>query len=304
MLRKRKALSILAVVSSGLTAAVTFVWNIQLSEIINTVSAGYSPPSRAVLSALLTMLAMGVTNYAKAYIGGFACESMTHDLRVGYARRLSSLPFSEIEMLNAGERLSQLQNEIGGVSAYLNSNLFQLFDDCVRFLTTFMWLLFINPTLTLASNLPAFVIVAYVFWSSKTIGKAVVLSQQAKAEMNRFADTLLALFPVIRLYDASHMVLTGYETAAEQWEAQTILSERLRARLMSISALLTKIPLMLLFLVGGHLAINRALTVGTLYIFLNLSGNVSGVLMNMPGYIASFRQFSANMKRLEGKICL
>lgn len=301
---KRKMLTFFTVCTNGLTATVTFWWNIQLAEIINNVSAGIAPSAIMIVWALITMLAMGMINYAKGYLSGYTCESLTHDLRMGYARHFATLPILEIETLNAGEQLSKLQNEIAGVSVYIRANLFQLLDDGVKFLSTFIWLLFISPKLTLALNLPVFLIVAYVFWSSKAIGAATILSQQANGQMNQYADTLLTLFPIIRLFDASCMALKGYTTAVKVWEYQTIRAERLRAKLMSLSALMSCIPLLLLFLVGGRMTISGALPVGTLYIFLNLSGNVSGVLMNMPGYIGAFRQFSANMKRLEGKICL
>jgi ABC-type multidrug transport system fused ATPase/permease subunit len=142
----------------------------------------------------------------------------------------------------------------------------------------------------------------YVVWSSKIIGLATEQSQQAKGEMNQYADTLLTLFPIIRLYSATHMTLNGYINAIATWENHTIRLERKKAWLMSLSAILSSIPLLLLFLVGGHMTMNGILTVGTLYIFLNLSGNVSGVMMNMPGYITAFRQFSANMKRLSPHI--
>jgi ABC-type bacteriocin/lantibiotic exporter with double-glycine peptidase domain len=122
--------------------------------------------------------------------------------------------------------------------------------------------------------------------------------------MNRHADTLLTLFPVIRLYDAARLTLGSYSQAVRAWESQTSRMERTKARLMSLSGLLSSIPLLLLFLIGGTMAVGGTLTVGTLYIFLNLSGNVSGALMNMPGFITAFRQFAANLKRLEGKLCL
>ena len=304
ILAKRKTLVIFSLCGSGLTAAVTLWWNAQLSGIINAVSAGIAPTMKMIVAAIATMMAMCAANYAKSYISGYTCESMTHDLRMGYARHFTKLPLMEAENLNAGEQLSKLQNEIAGVSVYLNANLFQLFDDGISFIATFIWLLCINPALTLAANLPAFIIVAYVFWSSKVIGAATTLSQRAKGQMNSFADSLLTLFPIIRLYDASPLILKGYNGAVGEWEGHTVRAERKRARLMSLSAILSKIPLFLLLFVGGRMAIGGALTVGTLYIFINLSGNVSGIFMNMPGYIGAFRQFAANMKRLEGKIIL
>ena len=125
-----------------------------------------------------------------------------------------------------------------------------------------------------------------------------------RVQDNEYADILLTLFPIIRLYDATKMMLGGYNNALQAWECQTVHVERTRARLLSMSALLSTIPLMLLFWVGGGMAIDGTITVGTLYVFLNLSGNLSGVMMNMPSYIASFRQFSVNMKRLSPNIFL
>lgn len=304
LIDKRKLLSLVTICASLIAAAVTLWWNMQLSDIINSVSAGIAPTRRMILRALITMLVMGASNSAKDYLSGYTCEGITHDLRMGYARHFTSLPVAEVEKLNAGEQLSRLQNEITGVSDYLNANLFQLFDDAMRFITTFVWLLMVNPTLTLAANLPAFIILSYVFWSSKIIGTATDHSQQAKGKMNQYADTLLTLFPIIRLYDAARLTIDGYTGAVKSWESYTVKSERTKARLMSLSAILSQMPLLLSFLVGGHMTIGGALSVGTLYIFLNLSGNVSGVLMNMPGHIAAFRQFSTNIKRLSPHILL
>jgi ABC-type multidrug transport system fused ATPase/permease subunit len=304
LIRKRVMLVVISVCAGVSSIAVALWWNAQLSAIINMVSAGIAPPAAAVQVSIFTMLAMCAAGYLKSYLSGCACEYMAHELRMGYARHFAALPVMDAENLNAGEQLSKLQNEIAGVSAYLNANLFQLFDDGVRFFITFTWLLFISPALTLAANLPALLILAYVLWASKAIGAATLLSQQAKGRMNAFADTLLTLFPVIRLYDASRLAIDGYESAVKIWEGHTIKAERIRARLMSLSAVLSKMPLLFLILTGGHMAINSLISVGTLYIFLNLSENVSGVLMNMPGYIGAFRQFAANMKRLEGKVCL
>jgi|GEM_PF-3927362 len=53
------------------------------------------------------------------------------------------------------------------------------------------------------------------------------------------------------------------------------------------------------FFGGRYTNHSRFTTIGTLYVFINLSGNVSGVMMNMPGRIAVFRRFLANMKRIE-----
>jgi ABC-type bacteriocin/lantibiotic exporter with double-glycine peptidase domain len=86
------------------------------------------------------------------------------------------------------------------------------------------------------------------------------------------------------------------------WEQHTLSLERTKAWMMSLSGLLSIIPTLLLIFIGGNMVIHGELTIGYLYIFLNLSGNVSGVLMNMPGHIAAFRQFLTNLKRMESLV--
>ena len=39
------------------------------------------------------------------------------------------------------------------------------------------------------------------------------------------------------------------------------------------------------------------------YIFINLSGNVSGFLQNMPNIYGRFKSFSASLERIETKLC-
>lgn len=251
IVRKRAFLSFATVCTSVLFATVTLWWNAQLSDIIDTISGGGSLATETIVLAIIAMVAMCLSSLLKTYLSGYACEILTHDLRIGYARYFSLLPISEIERLNAGEQLSKLQNEIADVSGYLNNNLFQLINDGISFITTLGWLLILNTKLTLAVNLPVLVIMIYVFYSSKIISNATEHSQQAKGRMNKYADTLLTLFPIIRLYDATQMILRNYNNEVTEWERQTIRIERLRARLMSLSGFLSNIPLMLLFLVGG-----------------------------------------------------
>jgi ABC-type bacteriocin/lantibiotic exporter with double-glycine peptidase domain len=153
---------------------------------------------------------------------------------------------------------------------------------------------------TLVSHLPAFFILAYVCWSGGVISAVTAESRAAQGSMNRFAGTLLDLFPIIRLYDGFLIVWGGYNEALSEWERKTVRLERVKAVMMSCSGLLSCVPMVILFYFGGRQVIGGTMAIGTLYIFVNLSGNTTGVFMNMPGHIAAYRQFTANLKRLEG----
>ncbi|MCL2834978.1 MAG: ABC transporter ATP-binding protein [Treponema sp.] len=309
LLLKRRLLVLLAVCTALLAAVITLRWNSQIALIINSINSGSSGTARLFIPALFIIVLTGITAYVKNCIGGYACEAMTHDLRMGYAGHFLSLPAQETERLNTGRELSKLQNEIADISSYLNNNLFQLVDDGIRFITAAAWLFYLNYRLTLIIMVPASLIIIYVFHSSKIISNAVSRSQETKGRMNVFADTFLTLFPVVKLYDAAGMMISNYDKNVSDWEFFTVKYERVRARLMSLSGLFQCIPLMLLFWAGGGMAMagdmsSDILSSGSLYVFVNLSGSVTGVMMNMPGFIAAFRQFYANLELIKSKISL
>jgi ABC-type bacteriocin/lantibiotic exporter with double-glycine peptidase domain len=304
LLFKYKGYVVLTVFLSILSTATALWWNVVLSEMINIVSIEQSPSQVQMITALSIMLVLGAVSYYKAYFAGLSCEKMSHGLRMGYARYISSLPIKVISDMNVGDQISKLQNEMVGITDYLHTKLFLLIDDTVKFGLTFIGLLIINPKLTFQANVPSFILVGYIFWSSRIIGTAADHSQSAKGRMNQYADVLLTLFPVIYLYNGAHMVLYSYEKEVNSWEQHTFSLERTKAWLMSLSGLLSILPMLLLIFIGGNMVIHSELTIGYLYIFLNLSGNVSGVLMNMPGHIAAFRQFLTNLKHMESHVII
>jgi len=299
LLQKRILLVMLTVCISIFYIIVSLWWNEQLSSIIDIIHAKASVSAGTVMMAAVTILLSAGMAYLQGLCSGWTCENLAHDLRMGYAEHFTALSVSQVEELNAGKQLSILQNEIADISGFLRSSLFTFADDLIKFIGTFFWMLWLNPRLTVLSNLPTVFIIGYTVYSSKVIGRFAQESQQANAAMNGFADTLITIFPVLRLFDANPLIQEKYDGALEEWKRASILEERKRAKLMSLSALLSCIPLLLLLFIGGSQVIHGSTTVGDLYIFINLSGNVSGVMMNMPGRIALFRRFLANLKRAE-----
>lgn len=299
MIKKRIWLFIITIIISLSSITVTMLWNYKLAELINFVSKGHGIGLEKLWNVLLLLLAMIILQALLTLMSGYTCENMNHDLRLWYAKRYIIKDLLLLETMSTGQQLSILQNEVNEVSSYISNNLFQLMNDLLRFAGTFAWLIFLNPRLALSANLPVIFIVIYVAWSSKIISKYATISQQENQSMNGILDTILTLFPIMKLYDAGELMNEKYYQVVTAWERAGIKEERARAGLMSLSALLTCLPLLLLLLIGGRQVIMGDLNIGILYIFINLSGNVSGVMMNMPGHIGTFRRFTANLERLK-----
>lgn len=291
-----------ALAASVLGIVLTLCWNRELSEMIEAISRGVPVEHKALVTAVGLMLAMMANGFLSLSLSGLACESLGHDLRMALAGRLANAPLREMESLSAGRALSLLQNEQAEVVAFLRNNLFALVEDAINFTGTLAWLLVLNPGLTLAAHLPLIPIAWYVHASSRAIESCAAKSQQANAHVGGWIDTLATAFPVIRVFQAEQAVCDWHNKALEDWQQSAMREERISARFMSLSAVLRFVPLILLLAIGGTQVIRGELSLGMLYIMINLSGNVSGVVMNLPRRAAGFRRFAANMNRLNEAI--
>lgn len=304
LIRGRIFLTLITLTVSILSIVISLYWNAQISFIVNTVNEGKGFPVHSMGTTAFTILLSAGAAYALSVCSGLTCETMAHDMRMGYARYFTSLTVEETENINSGAYLSKLQNEISDAANYLRDNLFIVIDDIIRFIFTLTWMFKLNYKLALLANAPLAFLVWYTYFSSGIIGEAALKSQQANTKMNSFADTLIAVFPILRLFDAVKLFKEKYENVLKRWENAGVKEEGIRAKLMSLSAFLSSFPLILLFFFGGNQILNGETTLGVLYIFVNLSGNISGVMMNMPGRIAGFRRFAVNMERLAPLVLL
>ena len=277
--------------------AVVLVWNRQLAVLIDLVTSGQTVTKSIIMNLVVILAAYILMSGATTFVSGVTCTGINYSLRQNYIQKISNqnLP---TQKLNGGKEASVLLNELTAVSNFISENLFFMFDSLIKFIGSFGWLIYLNPFLAITSNLPVFFIIIYISFSSKILQKYTLKTNEENSKINSVTDSLMNLFPVIKLYQAQKMILENYSTLLTEWEKLNISMEKKKALLMSISAVITNIPLLLIILIGGKLVILGKLSLGELYVFISLSGNVSGILMNMPSFIMQFRIFGANLKKL------
>lgn len=185
------------------------------------------------------------------------------------------------------------------ISSYLNENLFSLAKQFVSFAFTIVFFLCQSFKLTLLFILPVVPLMIYCHFTGKIIKNFTEQSQESKKQINGLTGTLLELFPIIQVYDAYRLIDVSMSERLLEWQNVNIKRERILAKLMSLSGLLSFVPLLMLLGFGGFMVINGEISMGIFYIFINLSGNVSGFLQNMPHIYAGFRRFGASVGRME-----
>ncbi len=309
LIRQHKPLFGVAVFLTVASVFLSLIWNRFLMELLDRLAdfSAFSDRSGAagfLAGGIGIVLILAFAEFASYCMAAFVCESFAHDLRMGYVRYYVRSDVRLLSGLRAGEEQSAMQNELSDISNYFRENLFSFLKQFVTFAVTFLFLLHRNWKLTLLSTVPVFPLIAYCFFSGKTIKGYTDRCQGYQRQINGLADMILELFPVIWVYDAFGLIRDSMEERIRNWRDANIRKEKISARLMSLSGLLSFVPLLLLLGFGGTMTARGEISVGTFYIFINLSGNVSGFLQNMPNIYAGFRKFEASVDRLAGRVVL
>lgn len=242
--------------------------------------------------------------YAHLWLASYTCELFAHEMRMGYVRYYLQSDIQMLLKLKVGEEQSAMQNELKDISDYLKENLFSLMKQFSSFVVTAVFLFFQNAKLASLSILPVVPLIIYCSHSGRIIKNLTEQCQDSRKKINGLADVILELFPIIQIYDAYKLINSAMKERLLEWGDANIRKEKVSAGLMSLSGVLSFVPLLLLLGFGGFMVVNGEISIGIFYIFINLSGNVTGFLQNMPNIYARFRGFSASVGRLEKKLVL
>lgn len=310
LIKFHKPLFITAVLFTFLAVILNLYWNGYLAGVLDTLgdAAFYGSANRA--GKLFAVFTPGIAivllhtfgEYLSSYLNSYTCEIFAHDMRMGYAGYYLQSNIQTLSKFHVGEEQSAMQNELKDISDYLRENLFSLMKQSVAFVVTAAFLLCQNFKLAVVSVLPVAPLILYCSFSSRIIKDYTEQCQNCKKKVNGLAGMILELFPVIQVYGAYQLVKDTMQENLSEWESANVGKEKVSARLMSLSGVLSFVPLLILLGVGGAMVINGEISVGIFYIFINLSGNISGFLQNMPRIYANFRRFGASVGRLEGKL--
>lgn len=300
-----KTLFGVAVLFTFASVAMNLCWNHYLATTIDKVgNADFLNASACFAVGTCIILLLAVGEFGASYLVSWVCEIFAHEMRLGYARHYLHSDLRMLSKLNAGEEQSAMQNELKDISDYLHDNLFSLMKQFSSFGVTVVFLFCQNGKLAFLSVFPVVPLILYCSCSSKVIKNYVEQCQNGKKKINGLVDLITELFPIIKVYGANRLVSQTMKERLSEWGSMNVRKEKTSAKFMSLSGVFAFIPQLMLLGFGGSMVINGEISLGTFYIFINLSGNVSGFLQNMPNVYARFRGFCASIGRLEDKLVL
>ena len=304
ILIKRNKLFVLLSVCLTLIANLSqMIYMLYISKLVNNIESGTTIENSLILILCLFLISNAVTNFFNHYISRYTSEKMAHTLRTGYMRNLlhtsiEATPSAMDSGTDAAHTMSVLQNELAQANSYLGNNFFEFSGMLLTGTLVLVFLLFQNVLLTMVFTLPTVLILIYVMYSGRKLTDIVSATMDEKEKMNRIAFGLIHSFPIVKFFSGEKFCMKSYEEKLSTWGVHATHEGRMHAIYNSLSGVLSRLPLLLLFLCGGFLVLRNKMSLGTLFVFLNLQNGVTQTIMNLPSHMARFKVFTVNLSRI------
>jgi ABC-type multidrug transport system fused ATPase/permease subunit len=248
------------------------------------------------------ILALAVPNILFAYlktrgIGQFS-ERTQAKLRQALAAHSTLLPVSYLEERHSGDLLSVLNADLAKLKTMLGDNFKDFFFLSVRFVFALTYIISINWLLALVSTILTPAIFLLLSRLTQPVSQRSEEMQDEIGQVNSLAQDSLSGAMVVKSFNLAGILDERFHQANQKALKKGLGIARYWAIVNGLGVGLTMLPFIIAMGLGGYLVIDKALTFGGLFAFINLLNYVVNPLASLPNVIASISEASGAAQRV------
>ena len=222
----------------------------------------------SVLAILGVTLSRGLLTFAMGRCTEVASQGVVYDLRNALYHKLSALSFSYHDRAQVGQLLSRAIQDVDRIRFMTGRAFLRMTEGVVLLLGTAVFLVFINPFLTLlALGLMPFM--AYWAWHFSRRYRPLSLAvQQQLAVLTVGVEQNLRGARVVKAFAQERAEVDRFNQKNDRWFSISAQTEKLHARNIPFLDLVANLGTIFIIWYGGSLVVRGQLTLGELVAFV------------------------------------
>ncbi len=249
------------------------------------------------LSVLLILVGIPLAYIKVRTIGQFS-ERTLAKVRGAVARRSTQLPMAYLETRHTGDLLSVLNADLGKLKTLLANNLLDLVGHSVRGLAAFAYIISVNWILALVATILTPLIFVLISVLTQPIAKRSEEMQNEIGQVNSAAQDSLTGAMVVKAFNLETLLDERFHRANQKALNKGLGIARLRSAIEGITLPLSITPFILAIGLGGYFVIEKQITFGSLFAFINLLNFVVNPLGFLPAVFASMSEAAGAAERV------
>jgi ABC-type multidrug transport system fused ATPase/permease subunit len=155
-----------------------------------------------------------------------------------------------------------------------------------------------NWLLTVASIAPIPILLLVASFLTRPLGPLTTAAQEALAQASIVTQEAVSGAEVIRAMNMTATVSLRHEHALSSWQDRSVTAANQIAKLYSTGMTLAILPFIIVFSVGGYLALAHRIELGLLFSFVQLVNYLSFPVQEMPRLLGRIRSGTAAARRV------
>nr|WP_246320094.1 ABC transporter ATP-binding protein [Paenibacillus qinlingensis] len=255
-------------------AALTLAGPYLIGVAIDAMAGGvvnYSVLDVVMIVLIATYIADGGLTFMQSWVMAGLAQRVVRRLRQTMFAKLQKLPLAYFDGRTHGDVMSRLSNDIDNVSNSISQATTQLMTGSIAIVGSFIMMLILSPTLTLAT----LITVPLVFLLAKTITKRTsVLFKEQQAQLGKLnghiEETISGLL-VVKAFNREQKAIHEFNSVNGRLYEVGLKAQIWSGFLMPILGVINNIGFSSVAIVGGVLAVKGHITVGVIASFLSYS---------------------------------
>ncbi len=287
--------AILAAVGTALSLAGPWLMGRAIDALVARDLSGLLHLVLIMLAAYVAAAAAQVTQ--GVLIAGVA-QRVMRTLRANLFNHMQTLSLAYFDARAQGDLMSRLTNDMDTISRVLTSNVSQLFTGILTLAGVLIIMFSLNPWLALGSMIVFPLMIALVAMVGRRTRKAFRGYQARLGELNAVLEETYSGQRVVIAYGREEGVLSRFDTANEGVRSVGVRAMTLSLVAMPMMGILSNANVAILGGLGGWMALQGMLSIGTVVAFITYSRRFAEPLRQLGGLYNQVQAAMAGAERI------
>jgi subfamily B ATP-binding cassette protein MsbA len=247
----------------------------------------------------IALLIQAITSFLITRILSVQAQYLISELRAQVQKKILSLPISFFDNNKSGALVSRIMSDVEGVRNLIGTGLVQLVGGTITAIVSLVWLININPWMTLFVFLPVIIFGYVALKAFKYIRPIFRNRGKINAEVKGRLTETLAGVRVIKGFNAEEQENKSFEKGVDLLFQNVKKSLTATAIMTSSSTFLLGLASVGIMGIGGYFMINGEMTTGEFLLFTLLLGFMIAPIVQMSNIGSQLTEALAGLDRTE-----
>lgn len=221
-----------------------------------------------VIGALIVVyILLSIALFLQSYWMIGIAQSTIYRMRTGVFSKLLHLPVTYFDKRQHGELMSRATNDIETVSSTLNSAFIQVVSSVLTLTGTVLVMLYLSPLLTLLTMTIIPLMFLAMRWITRRTGRLFKEQQAAVGALNGMIEETISGQRVVKAFSQEQRVIEEFEEKSGRLRTVGFWALSYSGYIPKVMNALNNMSFAIVAAVGGLLALNGYVTIGTIVIF-------------------------------------